>query len=260
MAENNNFILYCDLPDKTANDYPTGTFSPRNLPKQSSCTMITDNGGNDQITVGVLVDANSEADDVLAHANAVIAGTSNDLNSIFVKTASCTKSGDSQFLKCYGRGSILDDKEPHVYAYYNNVTKYVLFSTERINAIDATFLETIWGTIRDFFRNLFLGKPPAYNYITQTSSFDKIYILKNGALTVTGVEELKYDEADSELRTLLYLNYPSTNQANNPIDLQYISKIGNYSISSNPNYLEIIIKSTDTTGLFRYLTATLRTR
>ena len=168
--------------------------------------------------------------------------------------------------------------------YYEHNYHYFLISDQSIDGLSS---KTMWQSISGFFKKLFeslFGTTPAsiapYVAINQTTSYDKVYILRNNNLNVTASEEAKYDEGTQTIVNILFVDYYGSNQTNNPINnpeifrkinspivqgsLLQINCTGCLNSTYNSNYpglnQQILIKTDKSTGVWRYLTSILRDR
>ena len=156
--------------------------------------------------------------------------------------------------------------------YYENNYNYFIVSNTPVSGL---IRSTLWTKIVDFFKQLFSNNnkivdTSIYNSVIYTTSYDRIYLMQNGTINVTGIEESKYDENEQQIVNVLYVNYVGSNQQNNPINDVGIYNALNASLPVGSilrmNYTatdtnqSIIIKTSNRTGLWPYLTAVLRNR
>ena len=113
-------------------------------------------------------------------------------------------------------------------------------------------------------------KRPEFALMNFTSNFDKIYIMKNDSLAVSGIEEKKYDEYNYSILTYMFLNFTGTSDAGNPINTGYLmnrtlpvgSTRGEIPLAVNISAADktITIKTTKSSQLWYYMTSMLRDR
>jgi hypothetical protein len=158
-------------------------------------------------------------------------------------------------------------------AYYETNHKFFIISNQRVVGIEGA---NLWDRIKTFFRGIFARPnldPTIYNSLTHTTSYDRIYILKDSNVDVMAIEEYKYDEVWMKPLSVLFIKYNGSNDNNNPIPVMQIFanvnrtqfrnensriNVSKYSVTGNDQVL--IIQTENRTGLWRYFTAILRTR
>jgi hypothetical protein len=163
----------------------------------------------------------------------------------------------------------------NLYVYYETNYKYFIISDKPISGITTP---TFWDVIVGFFQKLFgsknVGHIQPYDVINYSTNYDNIYIMRNGTVNVTAIEELKYDELNQSMVNILYIRYSGSNDTTNYInrdDLfnkindtmsssQQDAVVVNMSYVSSPTEQEIILRSQNKSGLWPYMTTILRIR
>ncbi len=181
---------------------------------------------------------------------------------------------DSNFSKCIEKSGTSDIGG--LFVYYETNYNYIILSD---SAIDGLTRQTVWNAISGFFKGLFTSPTitTPFTAINYTTNYDKIYVLRNNTVNVTALEEAKYDEAEKGITTIMYVRYSGTLNTTNPIYEEVIYKTVNntmvaqgktkikvnVSVSNTTNPIieqELIIKSQEPSGLWKYFTSVLRTR
>ena len=257
IKKDDKYIIFCDEPDKVFNT------KAYNSMIEAACGLIIkkSKSGNDPGEISVIgivpKEANKEYMDNMLD---------NDIGSQYGLLYNIT--GDMGLE--YAAGLNLIQPEPgtdfyqlvsrndnHLRVYYNNRTKYFLISSNSIHILEPT----IWESIRNFFRGIF-GYPPTrkdYGLMNFTTNFDRIYLLRNSSMSVTGLEEAKYDEYNYSILTYLWINYTGSDSNTNRINYDYIAQMAK-PMEMSTAYGALIIKTQKPTGLWEYLTAMLRDR
>jgi hypothetical protein len=170
------------------------------------------------------------------------------------------KEQSSNFSECVNSNNL--------YVYYETNYKFFIISNQRVVGIEQA---TLWDKIKKFFNDIFGGSKldtKVYDSINYTTSYDRIYILKDAGINVTAIEEYKYDEILGKPVTVFYIDYKGTADANNLIDEMQVFNTVNRTVKgamantgySNSSGQELIIQTDNRTGIWKYFTAVLRTR
>jgi len=264
------FILYCDTQERISNDVQ------KNIELGNGCTMIIkEDVKEEQVILGINVEntSNNHSLDVITTMvkNFAALVTDDDVEAELYKHLTshfqfddqddCAKTSNSQYRLCVDYTGKSDDN-PGLFIYYNNQSHYILVSDRAIKAIDQTFLERVWGSIKNFFLTLFrVPSTSSYTIINRTANYDRIYLLKNNSLTVNAIEEAKYDEYLSKIMTYMYIDYNGT--SDNTLNIDYINKTLQpltYDYNINKNRQGIILIYNNPNEIWPYLTAMLRDR
>jgi hypothetical protein len=270
----NDYILQCydnysmnyNIPEPVSNLpwYDTSLLA--------SCVMIMQTPPTEQIITGVILNDtkdNNLADDFITALESnyitnrvnsnVAVGTCTDMAPVLIP--------NSNFSLCLSATNL--------YVYYETNYKYFIISDKPISGITTP---TFWDVIVGFFQKLFGSKNGGpiqpYDVINYSTNYDNIYIMRNGTVNVTAIEELKYDELNQSMVNILYIRYSGSNDTTNYInrdDLfnkindtmsssQQDAVVVNMSYVSSPTEQEIILRSQNKSGLWPYMTTILRIR
>jgi hypothetical protein len=108
--------------------------------------------------------------------------------------------------------------------------------------------------------------------VNYTTSYDRIYVLRDEGVNVTAIEEYKFDEILGKPVTVFYIKHEGSSNQTNPINEMQIFKNVNRTVARNrlslvntqyiftPTTQELIVRTDNTTGIWKYFTAILRTR
>jgi hypothetical protein len=171
----------------------------------------------------------------------------------------------SNFTRCIEKTTD-GDINNGLYLYYNLDYKYFVLSNDRIDGLSR---QTFWNMVSKFFKGLFRADVELipYSSINYTSSYDRIYVAQSATgPTVLGIEESKYDENTGSMATILSIkhNESRTNTQNNPINMTQILRAVNRTVPDADyriyNGQEIVIRTENQTGLWRYFTSSSRPR
>jgi len=165
-----------------------------------------------------------------------------------------------------------------LFLYYEMTHRYFVLSDK---VVAFTKEMPFWDSIIQFFKRLLFGSTDfhttPYEAISYTTNYDRIYVMQNGTLNVTGLEESKYDEGSGHVANILYVKYSGSNTTNNPINSADIfANISHTATNAGTSNLipvqmnttsnaatqtqEVIIKTENKTGLWSYFTSFLRNR
>jgi hypothetical protein len=276
ISTDKDYSLHCyDDPFITYN-LPVDSISASNI--LSSCVLIQKGAsdriitGSDRIITGIVFKDSSTVtaflDQLVYDYNGLYPTSPID----YPKYTCLSDPADT----CISKPSDNNPRAGGLYVYYNTSYDYMLISDKEIG--DLT-VHTVWDKISGWFRSIFSNSDVIsipYTSINYTTSYDRIYVLRNTTLNVTALEEAKYDEDEDTIATLFYVKYVGSNPDNNPLYNDTIYKtiedmrlqngqvdfVIGVSVSNNSNPLEqeLIIKSKGRTGLWQYFTSVLRTR
>ncbi|RME53177.1 hypothetical protein D6783_02730 [Candidatus Woesearchaeota archaeon] len=153
---------------------------------------------------------------------------------------------DTFFEKC--------QEHPNFHAYYNSKFKILLFSLESIDDLEPQgFLESAVTAFLNFFANLFGNDNDQASLPATLSSFDRLYVTKQGNHFVQGIANLENGE---EHYTIHYMNFTShlNTTFSNVLKPEENTK---YSIGHN-NKQVIMLSEPTLPSAWSYLTTSLR--
>jgi len=275
-TQGNNYILQC-YDNYSLNYNPSITILPDYYNYiLSSCVMIMQIPNGEQIITGVVLNSTvlSQPDYTQAFLDSIVQEYSSDNNDEVVIPYSCinnpTLLSGSNFSACVDA-----QNAKRLYVYYETNYKYFIISDKTIPGISTP---TFWDVIVSFFQKLFsnknVGHIQPYDVINYSTNYDNIYIMRNGTVNVTAIEESKYDELNQSMVNIMYIRYSGSNDTNNPISRDEIFNnvndtmrllqqnaipvMLNYTNSSSEQ--EIILRTQNRSGLWPYMTTILRIR
>jgi hypothetical protein len=271
LSTNSEYTMHCYDNDMMALNTPTILGSDSGI--LSACVLVKSIGNyEDQIITGIIIDND-------LNAGAFLSSIVDEYESIYGSLEgavyydgfedctldTATPIASTNFTRCFEKSSSDGAVNNGLYIYFNRDHRYFIISNDRIDGLSK---QTFWTSISGFFRGLF--RPDIdlipYSAINYTSSYDRIYIAKSAAgPEVRAIEEYKYDERTQSMVTLLNIRHNRTTDLNNPINMTQIlvavnktspdAKYGAYD-----NGQEIIIRTENRTGLWRYFASSSRPR
>jgi len=271
MSTDSTYTMHCYDSDEMTFNTPSTQGS--DMAVLSACVLVKSiDSGTDQIITGIIPKTNDGAA-FLSGLSGFITEYSNYYDSISgdasVYHSDCTQETSANiipstnFTTCIEKSS--DGESNGMYLYYNLEYKYFVMSND---PIDALTKPTFWSMISKFFKGLFRPNVNLipYSAINYTSSYDRLYIAQSSdGPTVLGIEEYKYDENNKSMATILSIKYDEsrTNSQNNPINMTQILRAVNQTVPdakyvSYSNGQEVIIRTENRTGLWRYFTSSSR--
>ncbi|MGV8141022.1 MAG: hypothetical protein ACP5NW_01120, partial [Candidatus Woesearchaeota archaeon] len=229
----------------------------------------------DEVLVGVVLEDVSDGSlaDFIGEINSAYASLYTQSTTLPIPSADCLTRTPADFGNFTLCADVNNDDGRTFRVYYDQKHKYFIIANYRVSGIEGL---TIWQSIMSGLKNLYAtitGAPTfradPYTTINYVTDYDRIYVLRNGTVNVTAIEESKYDETEMAMTTILYVSYNGSNAANNPIDRDEIwrmlnltiirdDKVLNVSYRPSTNTQEVIIKTNDRTGLWSYFTSSLR--
>ena len=249
----------------------------------SACVIVMKDAPNnkEQVITGVVLknddDASSFMDDIASEYGAMHSSSDNVYKfNDCITDSTHDVSDSSNFTKCAEQSG--SSNSGGLYVYYEKQYKYFIISDRLVVGIEQ---RPFWDSVVRFFQTFLFGSQithttsfDAINYVT---NYDRIYVMQNNTLNVSGIEESKYDEGKGRVVNILYVKYSGANTTNNPINRDDLFNIANHTMTKagkadavpvEMNYTndttaktqEIIIKTEDRTGLWSYFTSILRNR
>lgn len=268
------YILFCDDTGRIFNnailDYDYTEQGDNNNVISGGCILISKTGNNkERIITGVYLDNPSPKDGsgnvVDSFMCTVYKQQHFDINNQLLDTCTnyvdpsynlCDTFGESPFIKCID--------EDNLKLYVNTDSYYYLISKDSIGEIEQGFFYVLWNSIKDFFQKLFGYTPMQPLGLTnQTTNYDRVYILSNNSLSVSAIEESKYDETLAQIMAYMYLNMTGSDIISDKFNLEFINNSVQgvfYEDISQENSRSLIIKYKDPAQVWSYLTAMIRDR
>jgi len=255
------YVLHCYDNDSMVYN----TASPAAI--TSACVLTEP--GEQKVLMGLILtrDAPSDINNTINNIVGTYGEQFPDINVYYYEECTATDSeleGDSNFSTC------VQADNPGLYIYYETNYRYLVVSNEQVLGIDRP---TVWQRITGWFSNLFDTSrlnTAAYTSLDYTTSYDRIYLLRDAGLSVTAIEEYKYDEALMKPVTVLYVRYEGSSNDTNPINSGQLFKAVNKTLrrnsllnmtyQSDPQGQELIIQTDNKTSVWRYFTSMLRVR
>jgi hypothetical protein len=273
ISTNKPYILHCydDVNFTNNNNLVLDALNSRHIDIQSVCVLSVNN--SDNVLAGVVLKDTASESGLLD----AIADSYNELypDAAYTPSYDCltgaTLSVNSNFSSCADIGGDYELK-----IYYDQQYKYFIIANYAANEIvGTTFWQNLWSGIKKFFTGIFgtsAFRAVPYTSINYTTSYDRIYIMRNSLVNVIAIEESKYDESSRRMKTLFYALYNGTNPANNPINVADIFNSASdsvaagggsilcrgYSINNSARTQEVMIQTDDRIGLWSYFTSVLR--
>jgi hypothetical protein len=181
------------------------------------------------------------------------------------------KIGSSNFTEC------ISSQNNDFNVYYETNYRFFVVSNERVVGIERA---TIWDRIKMFFQVIFTRSNldiDVYDSINHTTSYDRVFILRDRRANVTAIEDYRYDELLQKPMNVLFVTYDGSLDANNPLPANRlftdINKTNykdensiinvNYTEDTTENRQVLILQTDNRTGLtkfWNYFTSSTRTR
>ncbi|GIU69347.1 MAG: hypothetical protein KatS3mg002_0583 [Candidatus Woesearchaeota archaeon] len=257
------YVLFCDVTGRIFNSNISTEFTSDGMSTRISggCVLLLKENDAEKIITGFYLEDPSyyPACDLYKNVYFMRYKTYPDCSASIGGISSCTELSGS-YLRC------VDLSEENFVLYYNNESKYWIVSNDNIQEIEQNLFYVIWNSIKRFFQKLFGYTPnQPLGLASQTTNFEKIYILSNNTIKVSALEEKKYDEELVKQMVYMYLNMSgqNINSEDNKFNIEFInSTLGGvyytHSVLQDNNLL--IIKYSRPAELWPYITAMIRDR
>ncbi|MGV8150497.1 MAG: hypothetical protein ACP5NV_02090 [Candidatus Woesearchaeota archaeon] len=271
ISDGKPYIIFCGSENETFN-------SPEQFNFKGGCVLILKEGGEERIITGFYGLESINPPNYPRPAICSILSNYKHLKdgeyefgdgcvgdvSIPMDYSGCTpfpSTTNRIFERCLGNDA---GTTAQPYLYINTEHQYYILSDKKIMEIEQGFFYTLWNSIIGFFEQL-LGYEPTtqLGLAKQTTNYDKIYLLSNDPLSVSALQEKKYDEQVAFVMTYMYLNMTGENMDENKFNIEFINETLEglyYEYNTSTTSQSLIIKYNNPTELWPYLTAMIRDR